>query len=160
MKALVIAVALVGALAFPAASAAMGMYSIGNGDWVAIWTTAETQQLESDNFPSTKAWEKGICQLIRKLPKALAVRRTCSAKYALKAIEKKQLDWFFYHARLESACAVAIFDFGRHPIREGWKVRSATDWDHKIGLAYVSFGTSDNVRRSDTGGPIEVTCNA
>ena len=128
---------------------------IGKSDYVAVWTPAESASLHADLFPSTRAWGSQVCRVLRVTP----AKAACTANYALKAHNKLKLEWFFYNARLNGACAIAIFDYGRHPIRKRWKVRTADDFDTGIAIVWIKPGRHDFVQRSDHDDyPLTVYC--
>jgi hypothetical protein len=157
-----IALAAVAALlAVAPAARAVDARPIGNDDWIVVWTVAETQALDPD--ASIPKFKKGLCFGIRKIPGAVQLRAACKAKWAKDAISKGQLHWLFNRARANGGCALAVFDWGRHPVKKSWKVRNATGWSDGWGTGgawpWVQPGRTDPIERSDTDDyPQLVTC--
>lgn len=77
----------------------------------------------------------------------------CSATNALQAVEKYQLKWFLWNAQRNSACAIAIMDYGRHGVlqQKKWKTRPATSYRYRTAQAWVTPGRPTAIKASDPG---------
>ena len=148
--------------AVSARQALMTRWYIGNDDYLVVYNAEATQSLDQGSFPSTDQWEGYVCSFLKFTP----IKTACSVSNKLQSIQKWQLEWFGHNARSWNACAVVVWDYGRHGVnqfKKRWKTRPAEDYQNHIDLAWVTPGKYSLVRTSDpdeVGGAeyIQVTC--